>query len=225
MRQRQASLQIVTVLLAISGGIVPAAAQPNVTVTQHQALPTPDNGSPEAHNKKQPVYRLLGFSLRGTTRVDTAALVATLPEHEGDVITNAEIRENVEKISHVLQAKHVHGYITTMILQREGPGHHVFVMWDVQLEDALSYVPLRGPRHFASQTFAGNVKLSTAALIAATNLHPGDKIMDGRVGDARTGIEQAYDKAMPGAAVDVSGKIKLTKDNSVLIAWKIVEPK
>ena len=209
----------------VAGAVVPAAAQQNVTVTQHNALPTPDNGSPEAHNKKQPVYRLLGFSLRGTSRVDANALVASLPQHEGDVITNAEIRENVEKLSHALQAKHVHGYITTMILQREGPGHHVFVMWDVQLEDALSYIPMHGPRHFASQTFSGNSKLSTAALIAATNLHPGDKMMDGRVGDAKTGIEQAYDKAMPGAAVEVSGKVKLTKDNNVLVTWKIVEPK
>jgi len=219
-------LHILTVLLCIAGGIGAAAAQPAATVTQRNPLPTPDNGSPEARGRKaQPVYHLLGFSLRGTTRVNTDALVATLPQHEGDVITNAEIRENADKIRHVLQASHVHGDLTTMILQRHGPGHHVWVMWDVQPVDALSYVPWHGPRYFVSQTFSGNSKLSTDALISATGLHSGDKLADGRIGDARTGIEQAYDKAMPGAAVEVTGKIRLKKDNGVLVDWRIIEPK
>jgi hypothetical protein len=204
----------------------PPAPGPAVSVTQADPLPTPDNGSPNAHGKKHlPVYHLLGFSLRGTKRVDTDALVAALPQHEGDVITNAEIRANAEKIRLALKAAHVHGDMTTAILEREGPGHHIWVLWDVHGEDALSFVPFHGKRHLETQTFSGNVKLSTDALIAATGLHPGDPMPDGRLGDARTGIEQAYDKAMPGAAVQVKGKVKLKKDNSVLIDWQITEPK
>ncbi len=203
---------------------MPAAAQPDATVSQSDALPTPDAGSPSAHGKKaEPVYHLLGFSLRGTARVNTDALVATLPQHEGDVITNAQIRENADRIKRALAASHVHGDMTTMILERKGPGHHVWVMWDVQKQDALSYVPFHGPRHFESQSFTGNVRLGADALAAATGLHPGDRLADGSIGDARTGIEQAYDKAMPGARVAVAGKIKLKKDNGVIVVWQIDE--
>ena len=218
--------QIGFMWLLIASNIGAVSAQPTLSVTQSQPLPTPDSTSHGAHGEKaQPVYHLLGFSLRGTTRVNTDALVASLPQHEGDVITNADIKQNADTIRRALQAKHVHGNITTMILERHGPGHHVWVMWDLQPDDALLYIPLTGQRHFAGQTFSGNVKLSTGALVEATGLHPGDKMPDGRVGDARTGIEQAYDEAMPGATVQVKGKVKLKKDNSIVVDWQIVEPK
>jgi outer membrane protein assembly factor BamA len=221
---RAISAHLAAALLLIAGSAVAVAAEPTLSVTQSQPLPTPDSAAAGKQGKKaEPVYHLLGFNLRGTTRVDTDALVASLPQHEGDVITNAEIRQNADKIRQALQASHVHGNITTMILVRHGPGHHVWVMWDLQPNDALLYVPMNGQRHFASQTFSGNVRLSTDALIAATGLHAGDKMPDGRVGDARTGIEQAYDKAMPGAAVQVAGKITMKKDSSVMVDWKIKE--
>ena len=192
----------------------------------HHILPLSDDVHTDAHGKKTvPVYHLLGFSLRGTTRVNTDAIVAALPQHEGDVITNDEINQNMEKIRQILKASHVHGDMTTAILQREGPGHHIWVMWDVHGADALSYAPFHGKRHLDSQTFTGNVKLTTDALVAATGLHPGDVLPDGRLGDARTGIEQAYDKALPGTAVQVKGKIKLRPDNTVLVNWQITEPK
>ena len=138
-------------------------------------------------------YHLLGFSLAGTKRVNTDALIAALPEHEGDVITAADINKDRDTIRAALEARHVHGDMTTTLLEREGEGHHVWVIWDVHLVDALSFVRGRRALRFAGQSFAGNVKLSADALAAATNLHPGDKLPDGRISDARTGIEQSYD--------------------------------
>ena len=178
-----------------------------------------------AQAQDEPVYRLLGFALHGTKRVDTAALVASLPQHAGDLITRAQIKEDADRIRAALKAHHVHGDMTTALLEEEGKGHHVWVVWDVHLVDALSYVPARGVRHFAGQTFTGNVKLSAEQLAAATGLHPGDKMPDGRLSDARTGIEQSYDAALHDAPVEVKGKVTLKKDDSVVIDWRIAEPK
>jgi hypothetical protein len=172
-----------------------------------------------------PVYHLLGFSLRGTKRVDLNALVAALPQHEGDLITSAEIKANAERIGAELAARHVHGNLTTAILEREGKGHYIWVIWDIQKMDAMSHLPLRAGRHFGSQSFTGNIRLSTDQLSAATGFHPGDPMPDGSVGDARTGIEQAYDKVLPGVPVAVKGAVALKKDDSVVIKWMITEPK
>jgi outer membrane protein assembly factor BamA len=190
------------------------------------AQPAPSPSKHDSHRAAPgPVYHLLGFSLSGTKRVDTAALIATLPQHEGDVITPAEIKDDADRIRAVLAARHVHGDMTTATFERDGKGHHIWVVWDVHLVDPLSYAPMHGKRHFASQSFSGNVRLTTASLTAATGLHDGDVMPDGSVGDARTGIEQAYDAALPGAAVSVKGKVKLRPDNSVVIDWQITEPK
>jgi outer membrane protein assembly factor BamA len=210
MRHRGFFTQIAAALLLATCAVLSAQAQ---------RAPTPP---PDA---KDPVYHLLGFSLRGTKRVDTAALVASLPQHEGDVITRAQIMENADKIRAVLKARHVHGDMTTGLLEREGPGHHIWVMWDIQPMDALSYAPMPRKRFFVSQSFAGNTKLTNDALAAATGLHPGDKMPDGSLGDARTGIEQAYDPVLHGATVGVKGKVKVKPDYGVIIEWQIVEPK
>jgi len=173
----------------------------------------------------EPIYHLLGFALHGTKRVDTDALIAALPQHEGDPITGAQIKEDAARIRAALSARHVHGDMTTALLEQEGPGHHVWVIWDVHLVDVLSNIPLRSPRHFAGQTFSGNIRLSAAQLAAATGLRPGDKLPDGRISDARTGIEQSYDAALPGQQVEVKGKVTLKKDDTVMIDWRITEPK
>jgi outer membrane protein assembly factor BamA len=194
----------------------------NVAVTQKDALRT---GEDKANGKPPTVYHLLGFGLSGTHRINTDALIATLPQHKGDVITSADINADVDKIHQALKAAHVHGDMTTATMEKEGPGHWVWIIWDVHLMDALTGTPQRGPRHFESQIFTGNTKLNDAALVEATDLHTGEILEDGRISDARTGIEQAYDKVLPGADVQARAKITVKKDSSVSINWIIKEPK
>jgi hypothetical protein len=193
----------------------PASAAQSAQTTARAAPPARPAG---------PKYHLLGFSLSGSKRVDTSALVAALPQHEGDVITEADIKEDADHIRAALDARHVHGDMTTALLEQEGKGHHIWVVWDIHLVDALSFKPGSQKRYFAKQDFSGNVKLSNDALATATGLHPGDKMPDGSLSDARTGIEQAYDKALPGAPVEVQAKVKVRKGNNVEIDWRISEP-
>lgn len=171
------------------------------------------------------IYHLLGFSLRGTKHVDLNALVAALPQHAGDLIKLEDITADANRISGELKMQHVHGTLTTALLEREGKGHYVWVIWDIQKLDAMSHLPLRFSRHLGGQSFYGNIRLSSNQLDAATGLHPGDRMPDGSVSDARTGIEQAYDKVLPGKEVGVKGMVKLKKDDTVAIDWQITEPK
>jgi hypothetical protein len=209
----------------------PAAAAPgdsqderhgNVAVTQHDALGTEQD---KDSGKPPPTYHLLGFGLHGTHRVNIDAVIASMPQHKGDVITSADINADVQKVRAALKAAHVHGEMTTSTMVREGPGNWTWVIWDVHLMDALTGAPLTGPKHFEGQTFTGNTKLSETALAEAADLHKGEILEEGRISDARTGIEQAYDKVLPGADVQARAKVTLKKDNSVLINWMIKEPK
>jgi hypothetical protein len=176
------------------------------------AKPPPTAPAKAAPKDTGPVYHLLAD-----------ALVATLPQHKGDVITMDEIKADADIIRAKLKALHVHGDMTTATLEREGKGHWIWVVWDIQKMDALSHAPLFPVRHLVSQTFTGNTKLTTAQLTAANGLQLGQKMPDGSISDARTGIEQAYDKAMPGAPVKVRGKVRIKPDGSVLIDWVIIE--
>jgi outer membrane protein assembly factor BamA len=201
-----------------------AASANGATPPPEAAKAAPTKPAAAKKSRGEPVYHLLGFNLTGSKHIDGDALVATLPQHAGDIITADEITADADIIRAKLKALHVHGDMTTATLEREGKGHWIWVVWDIQKMDALSHAPLFPPRHFATQTFAGNVKLSNDQLAAATGLHPGDKMPDGSVSDARTGIEQAYDKVFPGATVEVKGKVIL-KDAKVTIDWRIVEPR
>jgi len=199
-------------------------AAPCVAPARAQTGASPAKAATPAGKTSEPVYHLLGFGLSGTKRVNTDALIASLPQHEGDVITPAQIKADADLISAALKAHHVHGEVTTTTVQREGKGHYIWVIWDVHLTDPLSRAAWRGVLHFASQSFTGNVKLSADKLAAATGLHPGDKMPPGSISDARTGIEQAYDAVLHGAPVTVKGQAVVKKDNTVMITWSITEP-
>ena len=216
-----------TVAPATVQGTAPAAQGVTGAKLPAAAPKTADGGpaAKPAKRKVAPVYHLIGFALGGTDRVDTDAIVAKLPQHKGDVITQAEIQENADRIGAALTAAHVHGDMTTATLEREGKGHYIMVVYEVHPQDALTFAKFDPQRFFGSQTFSGNTKLTAAQLAAATGLKSGQKMPDGSIGDARTGIEQAYDKVLPGKTVDVKGKVKLKKDHSVLINWQITEPK
>ena len=234
MRPAAAALGFAAALMVASCGFDAAYAQqtpppPSDAATQQAHGVAPSDAAPKAASGKParastPVYHLLGFSLGGTDRLDTDALIATLPQHKGDVITRTEIDNDTIRIKAALNAAHVHGDMTTAMLERDGKGHYLMVVWEVHLVDALSYAHPDRERRFGNQTFSGNVKLSADELTAATKLKPGQAMPDGSVGDARTGIEQAYDKALPGKAVEVSGKVVLKKDHTVAINWHINEP-
>jgi hypothetical protein len=212
---------VMAIVFAVLGA-APLCAQEIVPKPSTPAVST----APAEHPKEaEPVYHLLGFRLGGTDRVDADKIFASLPHHKGDLVTRADITNDTGRIEAALAAAHVHGDMTTALLERPGNEHDLLVVCDVHLTDALSFKPSTGPRLFGGQTFSGNVALTASQLTAATELQPGQKMPDGTVGDARTGIEQAYDKALPGKTVDVKGKIILRKDHSVLINWQIAEPK
>jgi outer membrane protein assembly factor BamA len=194
--------------------------------TAASAAPPASTAGKHADAKAGPVYHLLGFSLSGSKRIDPDAIIATLPQHEGDPITRDQIKQDADQVRAILKKRHIHGDMTTAILEQEGKkGHQIWVIWDIQLTDPLSFVPLRHPRHFASQTFTGNTALTTDQLTAIAGLHAGDLMRDGKLSDVRTTIEQAYDKALPGKDVTVKGKVKLKKDDTIVIDWQITEPK
>jgi outer membrane protein assembly factor BamA len=196
--------------------------QGNVTVRQDDPLTNPELA---AQGKAPKVYYLKGFGLSGSSRVNTDAIIATLPQKPGDKITPDEVKADIVIVEKALQKAHVHGTMTTMSMAAENQPDHVWVLWDIHLLDALTGAPHNGAKHFVSQTFVGNKKLDAATLAAATELKPDEFIGEGRLSDARTGIEQAYDKVFPGADVQAHAKAKITKDHGVIIEWMINEPK
>ncbi len=177
--------------------------------------------------KRGESYHLIGFSLSGSKHIDEDALIAMLPEHQGDPISTAQVKANTEKIKKALTARHVHfSEVTTAYLQRSGPDHCVWVIWDIQHIDVFSRLPYQGYWRFGGQTFSGNKALTGKQLEEAVALKPDERVREGAISDAITGMEQAYDKVFPGKVVKIQGKLKLTL-KPVRIAnfeWQITEP-
>ncbi len=172
-------------------------------------------------------FHLIGFSLDGSKHIDEDALIATLPEHQGDPINDAQVKADTAKIKAALTAQHVHFVeVTTGLVQREGPDHCVWVVWDIQHVDAFSRLPYQGYWKFGGQTFSGNKLLTNEQLEKVIDLKPGERVREGSISDAITGMQQAYDKVFPGQTVKVEGKLKLTQkpERVAEFEWKIIEP-
>lgn len=208
-----------------SGAMVPKTAPPGTSVPGKPDADDNDADFPPL--KPGESYHLLGFSLSGSKHIDADALIATLPQHKGDAISDAQITADTDKIKKELTALHVHfAEVTTGIVEREGPEHLIWVVWDIQHMDAFSQLPYQGYWKFGGQTFSGNKALTDEQLEKAIGLKPGDRVRQGAISDARTGMEQAYDKIFPGQKVKIGGKLKLTV-SPVRVAsfeWKITEP-
>jgi outer membrane protein assembly factor BamA len=100
------------------------------------------------------------------------------------------------------------------------------VVWDIQHIDAFSRLPYQGFWTFGGQTFSGNKALTNQQLEKAIDLKPGERVREGALSDAITGMEQAYDKVFPGQKVKIGGKLKV-KAKPVRVAtfeWQITEP-
>jgi len=170
-------------------------------------------------------FHLLGFSLSGSKHIDANALIATLPERDGDPITDAQIKADTDRIKKALTARHVHfAEVTTGLVQRKGPNHGIYVIWDIQHMDTFSRLQYQGYWTFGGQTFSGNKALTNEQLEKAIDLKPGERIREGAVSDARTGMEQAYDEVFPGQTPKIGGKLKLAPGHVATIEWRITEP-
>ncbi|HEX3663793.1 MAG TPA: hypothetical protein VHU23_00965 [Rhizomicrobium sp.] len=204
-----------------------APAKPASVATAHTSAAPDDDDEDTPPLKPGESYRLLGFRISGSKHIDVHALVTALPQHIGDPISDAQIKADSDTIKKALTALHVHfAEVTTSILQRVGPGHLTLVVWDIQHIDAFSGLPYQGFWTFDGQTFSGNKALTNQQLEKAIDLKPGERVREGALSDAITGMEQAYDKVFPGQKVKIGGKLKL-KAKPVRVAtfeWQITEP-
>jgi hypothetical protein len=215
-----------------SGAAASNAAAPGVSVPGKAGATDADEDNNDNDPDFPPLkpgepYHLLGFSLSGSKHIDADALIATLPQHKGDPITDAQIKTDTDTIKKALTARHVHfAELTTGVVQREGPGHLVWVIWDIQHIDAFSRLQYQGYWKFGGQTFSGNKALTDEQLEKAIDLKPGERVREGAISDARTGMEQAYDRIFPGQRVKIGGKLKLTTApvRVATFEWQISEP-
>jgi outer membrane protein assembly factor BamA len=165
-----------------------------------------------------PSYILNGYRLSGVNGVDQDALVAKLPHHPGDRITQADIKADTDTLNTALKAQHIEGELFATMAEKNG---RVWVLFDFQYHQT----PIHQRRWLGSQIFDGNVKISSAALAAATGLKPGDDLPVERVNAARLAIIEAYKKAVPDADVHVGGKMRITPEGKVELTWRVTEPK
>jgi outer membrane protein assembly factor BamA len=165
-----------------------------------------------------PSYILNGYRLSGVNGVDEDALVATLQHKEGDRITDADIAADTKMLGDALKARHIEGQLFATTAEKNG---RVWVLFDFQYPQKAE----NERRWLGSQIFDGNVKISSAALAAATGLKPGEDLPVERINAAREAILQAYRKAEPDADVHVGGKMRITPEGKVELTWHVTEPK
>lgn len=183
-------------------------------------------GAAQAAPRAPAPYTLLGYALSGSPHIDAAALVAALPHHAGDRVTDADIAADEKRIEAALTARFVHfSEVTTALLQQDGPGRRVWVLWDIQHDDALAQARIPGPYTLLAENFVGNRALTADKLAAASALRPGDRLKTGSIAEARTGIEQAYHAAFPGGGFHLDGKLRIRPDGHVILDWIVTEPK
>jgi len=167
-------------------------------------------------------YILNGYRLSGAKGVDEDAMIAKLPHHAGERITEADIKADTATLGATLKAQHIDGQLFATMAVKNG---RVWVLFDLQNLQVQQSSPVAQRRWLGSQIFDGNSKISSAALQSATGLKPGDDLPVERLNAARQAIIEAYRKAAPGADVHVGGKMHITPEGKVEVTWHITEPK
>jgi outer membrane protein assembly factor BamA len=182
-------------------------------------------GSP-ACAAAETTYILNGYRLSGAQGVNPEEMTAQLKHQAGARITEADIMADTQALALALRARHVPGQLFTTMAEKNG---RVWILFDMQDagRDAVAGPTAHGkpPQRFGSQHFAGNTKVSSAALSQATGLQPGQTLPADWLDSAQIALSRAYQSAMPGAVVKVKATLRHAQNGEVTINWDLTEPK
>jgi outer membrane protein assembly factor BamA len=171
--------------------------------------------------RAETTYTIEHVIITGSKTVPQDKLLAAIQAHPGAHMTKDEIVADQDAILKILGDAHVGGGIKTSIV---GRGSRVDVTFAINDEGVQAPVVTKVAPKLSTQVFAGNKKIPTADLEAATGLKPGDDLSEARLQAAQAAMAELYKKKKT-ISVSIQGDIKPDGAGHVEIDWQITETK
>ena len=163
-------------------------------------------------------YTLDKVVFQGNTQVPTADLLAALPIQPGQQIDRSGLQRDADAVAALYQKRNVGANITTRmtVVRRRADVTYI-------LAEQAPVAPI--VRHVGvtadTVSVSGNSKVSTADILAAANIRPGQVVTNAQISAAQTAIVALYKKANVGVTVNTDWTD--VSPQHVAMVFKIVE--
>ncbi len=147
-------------------------------------------------------YTLTKVTFQGNSQVSTADLQAALPIRPGQKIDHAGLQQDADAVQAVYQKHNVGTSITTRLTVL----HKTRAELTYVFAEQAPVAPI--VRHVGvtadTVSVTGNSKVSTADILAAANIKPGQVVTNPEISAAQAAIVALYKKANVGVVVDAN---------------------
>ncbi len=144
-------------------------------------------------------YTLSKVTFQGNAQVPTAELQAALPIQPGETIDHAGLQQDADAVAAVYQKHNVGAHMTTRLTVRGKTRAEVTYSFAEQAAVApiVQHIGVTAD----SVSVTGNSKVSTADILAAANIKPGQEVTNPEISAAQAAIVALYKKANVGVSV------------------------
>ncbi|MBS4074331.1 hypothetical protein KGY14_03890 [Ameyamaea chiangmaiensis] len=187
------------------GGLAATALTPSVSFAAPPAADAP--------------LKLNKLTVTGNAKVATSDIMAAVPFHVGDTVTQTQIMDGLHDVMAVYEKNKVNARFGQSLKFIDNK--KVEVTWAVSDEQAVTNAPAQA-LVVEAVNFTGNKKVSSADLTAATKLRPGSEVTQDTYAADQAAIVALYKKKGVGVKVS-SAAAQPHNDNRVDITYTLEE--
>ncbi|MCQ8239999.1 POTRA domain-containing protein [Rhizosaccharibacter radicis] len=163
-------------------------------------------------------YTLTGVTFQGNEKISSEELQAALPIQPGQPIDKAGLQENINAVVATYQKHNIGVKISQRMRELHNKATIAYTLEEqAPVAPTVTHVGITAD----SVTASGNKKISTADIIAAGGIKPGDQITQAKLAQAQAAISALYKKANIGSSVGTDWTN--TAPQHIALVYKIEE--
>ncbi|MCI1438445.1 MAG: hypothetical protein LKI03_01905 [Acetobacter indonesiensis] len=204
--------------LALVGGAMPVWAQQASTSAPPYDAPTqvPGDGKSALPPVTAPLV-LKQLTILGNQRIPANRLMAAVPFHVGDTVSQSRITQGLQDVMKVYQQDNVGARFHQNL---KLTGKNVEVEW--KIEETGAAATTTSPLKLESVDFSGNLHVATSELRKVLHLQPGQTVTPDDVLSDEKAIQAVYVKKNIGVTIEPDVQYP-HKDERVAITYKVTE--
>lgn len=143
-------------------------------------------------------FTLTKITFQGNDHVSTDELETALPHKVGDTVDHAALQEDANAVSAVYQKHNIGAGITQRMTSLHNKAQITYIIAEkAPVAPTVTHVGITAD----TVSVSGNSRITTANILAAASIKPGDTITNAKIQAAQTAIQGLYKKANIGSTI------------------------
>ncbi len=180
---------------------------------------TPTSPSTPARAQSSASYTLRRVTFVGNSQVPTAELQAALPYGAGQTIDHAALQANMDAIARVYRKHNVGANLSQRMT---ATGHSAMITYTFAEQAPVAPTVVHVGVTADTVTAAGNSRIKTADIVAASGIRPGGPVTTQSIQAAQVAIVALYKKANIGCTINTDWT-NTSQPQHVNLVFRIVE--